>query len=595
MRQLLLTLLLLTIFAAPLSAPADEPEMPAPITIVSSERSTDQDKVEAIQQSLLTHPGRIDVVDTSLEEVVAHLSDRWDVPIRIRNRPLEEVALSSDIPVTMRLEGISRDTLLRWMLKESDLVYDIDATGIVITTEDDLKKHGRVTRVYPVSDLIDNVFTSEKGLIEVITNTVEPESWSALGGPGEIALSNGSLIVEQTLAIQTKVRGLLETVRQVKNLPGDSYDVSPRPISPLAARSQELRKRMESTRVSVDFADLPLEEAIAFLADAGKIPIRIDNRSLEETGLSSDMPVFCRLSNVSLEAALDVMLAEIDLCWIIDNDLLVITTPERQERFLTIRVYPVRDLVWQGLNVTDPKMRLLFRKQAGFGWVQKPFNSVTGNGWGFRGGFSGTSDGGNGFGISGSGGRPVPTMQGFGEFFLVLGANLPVLPQYGPLAEAIQQTIHADSWEDLGGPGSLEVYGDGDCFVIDQIGPVHERIEQLLAELRAQQSPDAAAELLKRFEAAQTELVLQTYAVSRPEWLKSKIEAKFVPDSWDGEEHFVDIVEKTIVIRHRREVQREIYDFLVEQGEASPLTKYFPTWKTGPSAIRGDHMPGGNF
>lgn len=203
---------------APSVALADEPSKPTPITIVSPAPALDDQKIDAIYESLLTHEGTIDVVDRPLEEVAAWLSEQWYVPIRIHERALEDVALSSDFPVKFRIQDVSRDTLIRWMLFKLDLAYDIDATGVVITTPDDLKTHGLVTRVYSIEDLIDGVFSDEAGLMRVLTDCIRPDDWARLGGPGQIVVSNQRLIVEHTLFMQAKVRGLLENLMELKLL-----------------------------------------------------------------------------------------------------------------------------------------------------------------------------------------------------------------------------------------------------------------------------------------------------------------------------------------------------------------------------------------
>ena len=55
-------------------------------------------------------------------------------------------------------------------------------------------------------------------MIELLTTTVEPDSWEDVGGPGSIMeMDNAkSLVISQTRDIHKKIAGVLASVRQVK-------------------------------------------------------------------------------------------------------------------------------------------------------------------------------------------------------------------------------------------------------------------------------------------------------------------------------------------------------------------------------------------
>jgi RNA polymerase sigma factor (sigma-70 family) len=76
-----------------------------------------------------------------------------------------------------------------------------------------------VTKVYPVLALIGNPNreqTETPPLIRVITKTIEPASWNAMGGDGSIEYLPGaaSLIIRQSPDIQKQVQELLEALRR---------------------------------------------------------------------------------------------------------------------------------------------------------------------------------------------------------------------------------------------------------------------------------------------------------------------------------------------------------------------------------------------
>ena len=99
------------------------------------------------------------------------------------------------------------------------------------------------------------------------------------------------------------------------------------------------------TSAGMDFTDAPLEEVVSFLQDTYQIPIQLDLPALEEIGIGPDEPVTISVYGVSLRSALRLMLKQLGLTYIIQDEVLLITTPEEAESQLTVCVYDVRDLV----------------------------------------------------------------------------------------------------------------------------------------------------------------------------------------------------------------------------------------------------------
>ena len=64
-------------------------------------------------------------------------------------------------------------------------------------------------------------------------------------------------------------------------------------------------------------------------AASANIPIVIDDRALKAEGLAKSVPVTRNMKNVSLDAALTLMLDELKLAHKVENGVLVITTQKR--------------------------------------------------------------------------------------------------------------------------------------------------------------------------------------------------------------------------------------------------------------------------
>jgi hypothetical protein len=94
-----------------------------------------------------------------------------------------------------------------------------------------------------------------------------------------------------------------------------------------------------------DFTDEPLENIINFLQEEYNIPIQLDVPALEDAGLTSDEPVTANIQHVCVRSGLRLLLKSKHLTYIIQNEVLIITTPEVAEAELTTCVYDVRDLI----------------------------------------------------------------------------------------------------------------------------------------------------------------------------------------------------------------------------------------------------------
>ncbi len=85
-----------------------------------------------------------------------------------------------------------------------------------------------------------------------------------------------------------------------------------------------------------------------YLQTAMKIPIVIDRRSLDDVGLGSNTPVMIDLHDVSVRSALNLMLHELDLDYVVRDEVLAITTAEVARHQLDPRVYPL-----DGIEISD--------------------------------------------------------------------------------------------------------------------------------------------------------------------------------------------------------------------------------------------------
>ena len=88
-----------------------------------------------------------------------------------------------------------------------------------------------------------------------------------------------------------------------------------------------------------------MTEVIDSIKTRHNIPMIIDDKALADAGLDSSMTVNQDLRGISLRSGLKLMLNSLGLTYVINDEVLKITTPEAAENELIIRTYEVGDLV----------------------------------------------------------------------------------------------------------------------------------------------------------------------------------------------------------------------------------------------------------
>jgi hypothetical protein len=242
---------------------------------------------------------------------------------------------------------------------------------------------------------------------------------------------------------------------------------------------------------TVDFQDLSLEDAIAYLGEYHGINIWLDKPTLTDEGVALDQPVTLRLKDARLESVLNLLLKPAQLTFLPENDVMAITTATKAGHSLITRTYPVRDL-YQGRVDADVAPAQKDDKAA---LDAPPAHGIASIASCELMEFSQVSDGVRQLGgtrfdreidnqiAQGFGGGGQPAGQG--------GAAAPAKKsqpkKYADLVDAITSTIEPDSWENLSGPGTYTYVKETGCLVIRQTWAIHRQILQLLRDLREAQ------------------------------------------------------------------------------------------------------------
>ncbi|HEY2883377.1 MAG TPA: hypothetical protein VGJ15_13105, partial [Pirellulales bacterium] len=158
------------------------------------------------------------------------------------------------------------------------------------------------------------------------------------------------------------------------------------------AEAKILKELDEPTKL--EFAETPLKDVLDYIQTKHHIPVQFDNEALKTASIDPSTLVVTRtLNDLSLRSALKLILQDFQLTYIIENEVLLITTKEKADTHLVTKVYPVADLV---LPIQSTQVNP-FQMGGGLG------GGGIGGGGGGIGGFGGGGGGIGGFGGGGGG------------------------------------------------------------------------------------------------------------------------------------------------------------------------------------------------
>ncbi|HET6881974.1 MAG TPA: hypothetical protein VFI31_17540 [Pirellulales bacterium] len=219
-------------------------------------------------------------------------------------------------------------------------------------------------------------------IARLVPEMIEPESWQP-SGEGMIRAVGEAVVVRNTEEVQRRVATLMvELVPDCVPLgftgpwgpwkvafqPGQGrprlqpattanwpYQAEPRPSGAKALIEESLLEKCD-----VQFDQLPLVDALRPLAKPKQVQVYIDHKALSDAGVGTDTPVTCSVKGVSYKTALKLLLEELDLTYLVRNEVLFITSKTDAESMLTIKVYPVFDLVLRPANAPPGRPGLGF-------------------------------------------------------------------------------------------------------------------------------------------------------------------------------------------------------------------------------------------
>jgi len=118
--------------------------------------------------------------------------------------------------------------------------------------------------------------------------------------------------------------------------------------------AREIERKLER-KVSFEFAETPLTEAVTFLQTLTKVNIIIDPTAAEEKGST---PITLKVTNMTLRLALDWILKLADLDYALSDHAIFVSEKENLKGDVTLRIYDVRDLTEKVPDFPGPELML---------------------------------------------------------------------------------------------------------------------------------------------------------------------------------------------------------------------------------------------
>lgn len=284
----------------------------------------------------------------------------------------------------------------------------------------------------------------------------------------------------------------------LKKSPFRGREMKRRQLSPAELKIQAALKE----RVQVKFTNRPLKEVLDDLGSVSNVNIYADPQGLSAEGVTSDTPITINLTEaVSLQSALRLILEPLRLSYVIQHEVLRITSEQTGDANVYTDVYNVADLVIPipnfipGYNVGLPAAIREAHRALGYGGgspsAMGPFTIAPTDLQGNANINSSVLAQSNSFGMQPRGGSRPSQPLGYGGGSMGGAA----LADFDTLIELITSTIAPDTWDDVGGPGAIESFPTNLSLVISQTQDVHDQIADLLEQLRRLQDLQVTIEV----------------------------------------------------------------------------------------------------
>lgn len=242
----------------------------------------------------LEQPVSFDVVDLPLAKFAEQIELQTGVKTVVNWLDLETEGNEPEhINVTCQVRDMQLRNALTLVLDRQRLTFAIQpgGQGLQIVPKNQSDPDQLICLAYPADDLMQGPFTSQlPPLGDLIVIMVESDSWSVVGGPGQLQWLENCLVIETSLQAHWQIQDLLAALRQVRSGLTSGSVVC-------GFTSQASRQLLEGyeQQAELKYDNRPLNEIAADLRARCGIPVYCDI----DARVSCHLPARCLRENLA--------------------------------------------------------------------------------------------------------------------------------------------------------------------------------------------------------------------------------------------------------------------------------------------------------
>ena len=266
------------------------------------------------------------------------------------------------------------------------------------------------------------------------------------------------------------------------------------PLQSLDPKEQKIEYRLIQP-LSLHFKNVPLQDAIHDIALQSGVQVVPDLGALQAARINLDALLSISVEEIAMKSALNILLSPLKLTYVIEDQVLKITTQDRTQGRIVRVVYPVADLVVVPEDHPLPDVNDITKSlervtmapanlpgyPAPSPYTYSPGDQISSPSSGLGSAFGSVLPGQSGHGPMPSNSMNPPKNKKE-EMGLVL-------------VDLIKNVIKKETWSDVGGQGDIVYTPFGLALVVNQVLDVQNDIVQLLESLRRLQDLQVAVEL----------------------------------------------------------------------------------------------------
>lgn len=307
------------------------------VTIVSSSTATlllAEEFDEFVLAALEREKG-LQLVDATLSDIAQLLEYRLNVNTVVDQKALEDDAIPTDTLISVDLNtDVSLKSALAIALDSHDLDFTISNGSLLLTTQTASAEKGYARAHFVEKRLRTGELDGELNeLANAVVDSISPDEWEQNGGNANIEGHSNQLVVSGPLRLQDEVHQFLGILNRAEK------EKRGRPT-----RLEEKIRQKLAVSVDLDVRNITLENLAAHCQELAGVPFVVNQKALEDDAVPLDTQVSATFQDLGLGRSLRLMLEQVDLSWIIHDEVVYITTQTGAAETQVTSCIPIGDL-----------------------------------------------------------------------------------------------------------------------------------------------------------------------------------------------------------------------------------------------------------